>query len=65
VLLECAKCTLTHMTELVQSREIIRQLTAQRDLPQLLIRVGQAPAPVVEPVATPRRPVTDVLEFRG
>jgi hypothetical protein len=56
VLLECATCTLIHMTKLAQGREIIRQLAAQRDLPQLLIRVGQAPAPVVEPVASPRRP---------
>ena len=47
VLLECATCTLIHMTKLAQGREIIRQLAAQRDLPQLLIRVGQAPAPVV------------------
>jgi hypothetical protein len=48
------------MTKLAQSREIIRQVAAQRDLPQLLIRVGQAPAPVVERVATPRPPSTTV-----
>ena len=68
VLLECtmagmATCTLTHMTELAQSRELIRRLTGQRGLPQLLIRVGQVP-PVVDIVTTPRRPLSDVLEFR-
>jgi nitroreductase len=69
LLLECtvaglATCTLTHMTELASSREIIRGLTGQRGLPQLLVRVGQAP---VEDragfTATPRRPLSDVLEF--
>jgi hypothetical protein len=68
VLLECtmaatATCTLTHMTELAQSREIIRQLTGQRGLPQLLIRIGQAP-PEGDTVTTPRRPLNEVLEFR-
>jgi nitroreductase len=69
VLLECtmagmATCTLTHMTELAQSRELIRRLTGQRGLPQLLIRVGQLP-PGENIVATPRRPLGDVLEFRA
>jgi nitroreductase len=68
VLLECtmagiATCTLTHMTELAQSRELIRRLTGQRGLPQLLIRIGQAP-PDEDIVATPRRPLAEVLEFR-
>ena len=47
VLLECtvvglATCTLTHMTELASSREIVRELTGQRGTPQLLIRIGEA-----------------------
>jgi nitroreductase len=68
VLLECtmagmATCTLSHMTELAQSRELIRGLTGQRGLPQLLIRVGQAP-PEGDIVTTPRRPLNEVLEFR-
>lgn len=67
VLLQCtmaglATCTLTHMTELAQSRELIRRLTGQRGLPQLLIRVGQVP-PEEDIVATPRRPLSEVLEF--
>ena len=48
VLLECtvaglATCTLTHMTEVAPSRDIIRQITGQEGLPQLLIRVGRTP----------------------
>jgi hypothetical protein len=65
LLLECtlaglATCTLTHMTELAPSREIIRKLTGQHGLPQLLVRVGQAPAQDLG--ATPRRPLSDVFE---
>ena len=58
-----ATCTLTHMTELAQSRELIRRLTGQRGLPQLLIRFGEAP-PEGDIAATPRRPLSEVLEFR-
>ena len=48
LLLECtmaglATCTLTHMTELAPSRQVIHELTGQHGLPQLLVRVGQAP----------------------
>jgi len=57
-----ATCTLTHMTELAASREIVGELVAQPH-PQVLIRVGTGPTD--EPVrATPRRPVADVLRFR-
>ena len=67
VLLECtlaglATCTLTHMTEVAPSRDIIRQLMSQTGSPQLLIRIGIAPSD--QAPATPRRPLTDVLEFR-
>ena len=67
VLLECtlaglATCTLTHMTEVAPSRDIIRQLMGQSGSPQLLIRIGIAPSDQVP--ATPRRPLTEVLEFR-
>ncbi len=70
VLLECTvaglgTCTLTHMTELSSSRDIIRGLTGQQGMPQVLIRIGQAPAVDEFPPPTPRRPVTDVLTFRG
>jgi hypothetical protein len=60
-----ATCTLTHMTEVTSSREIIRRLTGQIALPQLLIRVGRTPAKGQHFPATPRRPLTEVLEFRG
>ena len=60
-----ATCTLTHMTELEASRDVVRALTGDRDDPQLLIRVGLAPAIGQTPPATPRRPLSDVLEFRG
>ena len=60
-----ATCTLTHMTELEASREIIRALTGGSGDPQLLIRVGMVPAIGEVPPATPRRPLADVLEIRG
>lgn len=58
-----ATCTLTHLTELRASRDIISALV-DRDLPQVLIRIGAAPAydPVSPP--TPRRRLEDVLEVR-
>ena len=70
VLLECtaaglATCTLTHMTELASSREIVRKLTGQHGLPQLLVRIGQvAVQPQSASATTPRRPLDDVLEMR-
>ena len=47
VLLECtlggmATCTLTHLTELPSSRNLIGLLTGRTAMPQLLIRVGEA-----------------------
>jgi hypothetical protein len=51
------------MTELAQSREVIRRLTGQRGMPQLLIRIGEA-TPEADVAMTPRRPLSDVLEFR-
>jgi len=68
VLLECtaagfATCTLTHMIELHASREMIRTLTGRRAEPQVLIRVGRAPAIDPTPDRTPRRPVRDVLQI--
>lgn len=48
ILLECtmagmATCTLTHLIESSDSRDIVRGLTRQRGEPQALIRVGIAP----------------------
>ena len=58
LLLECANaglatCTLTHMIEMTPSRDIVRRLVGQTGLPQLLIRVGRAPAGEQQPPATP------------
>jgi hypothetical protein len=68
VLLECtlagmATCTLTHLTELQSSRHLIGTLTRRAAMPQLLIRVGEAPALGEVPPMTPRRPLRDVLTF--
>ncbi len=35
-----ATCTLTHLTELEASRDVVRALTGAEDNPQLLIRIG-------------------------
>ena len=70
VLLECtlagmATCTLTHLTELWSSRNLIGTLTGREAMQQVLIRVGEAPAFDEVPRMTPRRPLDDVLAFRG
>ena len=69
VLLECtmasmATCTLTHLIELDESRDIVRSLIEQRGQPQVLIRAGIAPSMEVLPAPTPRRPLSDVLQTR-
>ena len=56
-------CTLTHVTELEVSRDIIGALVG-RKFPQLLIRVGQTPALDTCPPPTPRRRLDTVLELR-
>ena len=68
VLLECtlagfATCTLTHLTELWSSRNLIATLTGRAAMPQLLIRVGEAPVLGEIPPMTPRRPLPEVLTF--
>ncbi|MGO9745461.1 MAG: Acg family FMN-binding oxidoreductase [Mycobacterium sp.] len=69
VLLECttafmATCTLTHLIELEESRDLVRSMLDERGHPQVLIRAGMAPATEHPPVPTPRRPPDDVLEIR-
>lgn len=70
ILLECAMaglatCTVTHVTELQASRDMIRELIADPEaVPQVLIRVGTALAGKGGPEPTPRRPMRDVLEMR-
>ncbi|MEN0139876.1 MAG: hypothetical protein AAGC80_32305 [Rhodococcus sp. (in: high G+C Gram-positive bacteria)] len=53
-------CPLTHMTELRQGREIIRELLPDRGFPQALIRVGTTEKKSA-PRQTPRRPVESVF----
>jgi hypothetical protein len=69
VLLECttafmATCTLTHLIEVEESRDVVRSMLARRGEPQVLIRVGIAPAAQPHAAPTPRRPLRDVLEIR-
>jgi hypothetical protein len=69
LLLDCtmaglATCTMTHITELEASRDIIRELMGRNATPQVLVRVGIAPSIEDIPVPTPRRSLREVLEFR-
>ncbi len=61
-----ATCTLTHITEVRASRDIVAELIGVDDdtIPQVLIRVGLAPALEDVPAPTPRRPLPEVLEIR-
>jgi hypothetical protein len=58
-----ASCPLTHLTEVPASREIVSRLTG-RPLPQVLVRIGVAPALEVSPPPTARRSLSDVLQNR-
>ena len=60
-----ATCTLSHMTELEDSRNVIRELLGDSGNPQLLIRIGAVPASGDQPPATPRRPLAEVLQSHG
>ncbi|WP_174553881.1 Acg family FMN-binding oxidoreductase [Rhodococcus marinonascens] len=57
-----ATCPLTHMTELNQGREIIRELLPDGGFPQALVRVGvgEGKSP---PRQTPRRPIESVFSM--
>jgi nitroreductase len=66
VLLACAMaglatCTLTHITEVRTTRELIAALMGYDSHPQVLIRLGVTPAMENLPPVTPRRPLDDVL----
>lgn len=68
VLLECtmaglATCTVTHLTELSVTRELLAAEAGHTDVPQALIRVGIAPMLGESPPATPRRPLAEVLRI--
>ncbi|ORV47672.1 NAD(P)H nitroreductase [Mycobacterium europaeum] len=70
ILLECtmagfATCTVTHVTELRPSRDMISELIPDAEaVPQVLIRVGTALPGRGAPEPTPRRRIHDVLEMR-
>ena len=59
-----ATCTLSHITELPASRQILSTLIGQTATPQLLIRVGRVPNIENGPPPTPRRPIDEVFEVR-
>jgi hypothetical protein len=62
-----ATCTLTHITEVPASREIVAGLIDQSNqgiTPQVLIRVGLMPSIEDVPPPTPRRPIGEVFEVR-
>lgn len=60
-----ATCPLTHVTEVQVTREIVKTLLGDDSIPQILIRVGEAPAFDGPPSPTPRRPVEDVLHVQS
>lgn len=59
-----ATCTLTHITELPASRQVLATLIGQSATPQVLVRVGRAPS--IEDVAppTPRRAIDEVFQVK-
>jgi nitroreductase len=70
VLLKCtmaglATCTLTHVTEVRTTRELVAKLLDSKGHPQVLIRVGVAPPMESLPPITPRRPLADVLRLQS
>lgn len=70
VLLECtmagmATCPVTHITEVQASRALVRALLEHDAVPQVLVRVGVAPATDEPLPATPRRPLDEVLRIEA
>ncbi|MGH3562336.1 MAG: Acg family FMN-binding oxidoreductase [Mycobacterium sp.] len=70
VLLECtmaglATCTVTHITEVRATREMVEGCLEHEGVPQVLIRVGVAPAMEEAPPPTPRRPLDDVFQMQN
>src|SRR6476620_8957071 len=63
-----ATCTLTHITEMPASREIVAGLIGPSTddiTPQVLVRVGRAPSIEDVPPPTPRRPMSEVFKVRS
>ncbi|QUR67503.1 Acg family FMN-binding oxidoreductase [Mycobacterium spongiae] len=59
-----ATCTLTHITELHASRDLVATLIEQTTTPQVLVRVGLVPDTEDPQPATPRRPIDEVFQVR-
>lgn len=60
-----ATCTLTHITEVRTTRELVAALMGYDSQPQVLIRVGVAPARENMPPVTPRLPLDDVFHVQS
>lgn len=60
-----ATCTVTHLTELPATRDVIRSLVNHDGVPQVLVRVGLVPVAERTPKPTPRRPLSEVLRTRA
>ncbi len=58
-----ASCTLTHLTELSATRHLVEEVSG-RPLPQILVRIGEAPDCEQAPPPTPRRPLANVLTLK-
>lgn len=59
-----ATCTLTHITELAESRQLLSALIGPDVTPHVVVRVGQAPSTEDSVPLTPRRPIDEVFEVR-
>jgi len=69
ILLQCtmdgfATCTVTHLTELYVTREIIQSLMDHDGVPQVLVRVGLVPVNEKPAPPTPRRALSEVLRLK-
>lgn len=58
-----ASCTLSHLTEVPASRDIVSALV-DRPFPQVVVRLGVIPELDEVPPPTPRRPLSDVLRAK-
>ena len=58
-----ATCTLTHLTELPTTQRILSSLTGQITTPQIVVRIGRAPAMEQLAPPTPRRPIEEVFDI--
>lgn len=70
VLLECtmaglATCTVTHITEVRTTRDMLKSCLEHDTVPQVLVRVGVAPVMEDVPPQTPRRVLHDVFHVQS